>query len=75
MTMADGKDHFAAERILSSKAIRIINRELEAGAYADRKDEREPPFMAPSADPNDYSKVCSRVYRFGSTTDPLLRPP
>jgi hypothetical protein len=58
----DGKEHYRkCKKILSPKARYIISKRLEAGEYADREDEREPPFMAPSVNPEDYSKVRSEV--------------
>jgi hypothetical protein len=58
----DGENHYKkCKKILSPKAKYIISKRLEAGDYADRADEREPPFMAPSTNPEDYSKVCSNA--------------
>ena len=58
----DGQKHYKkCKRILSPKAKSIISRRLEAGDYEDHKDKREPPFMAPSVDPEDYSKVRSNT--------------
>ena len=53
----DGGAHFACTKVLSAKAITVILRAIERGRYDDHEDEREPPFMAPSADPDDYSLV------------------
>lgn len=36
-----------------------MERELKAGLYNKGLEEREPPFMAPSANPEDYSNVCT----------------
>ena len=53
----DGKDHFKATRILSEAAKMQITHELKTGVHNKGLDEREPPFMAPSPDPDDYSNV------------------
>ena len=57
----DGNNHFRCKRILSAGAIAIISGDLDDGKYKDRDDEREPPFMAPSSDPDDYSLVRDRM--------------
>ena len=57
----DGKKHFKCKKILSPKAISVISKRLEGGKYRNREDEREPPFMAPSANPKDYSSVCRNI--------------
>jgi hypothetical protein len=49
--------HVTCTKILSTKAKSIISEEHIAGRYDDRKDSHEPPFMAPSEDPDDYSIV------------------
>lgn len=54
----DGREHFKCERILSASAIAIISQNMQHGRYRRREDAREPPFMAPSMDPDDYSLVC-----------------
>ena len=54
----DGAKHFATKKILSEAAVQLIKREIKAGTYSDRAGEREPPFMAPSSDPEDYPRVC-----------------
>ena len=44
-------------RVLSKTARLAILRDSEAHRFDNRDSAREPPYMAPSADPNDYSKV------------------
>jgi hypothetical protein len=44
-------------RVLSSKAVAQITRRLQDGDFAEREGAREPPFMAPSTDPDQYSDV------------------
>jgi hypothetical protein len=45
--------------ILTPAAKKVILRAHAAGLYGkDRLDAREPPYMAPSTNPEDYSKVC-----------------
>ena len=44
--------------ILSVGAIAIISKAIKRGKYRDHEGEREPPLMAPSTDPDDYSLVC-----------------
>ena len=44
-------------RVLSKTARLAILRDSEAHRFDNRDDTREPPYMALSADPNDYSKV------------------
>lgn len=66
----DGGAHFACVKVLSAKAITVILRAIEGGRYNDREDEREPPFMAPSADPNDYSLVRCRCRRLAIAYHP-----
>jgi hypothetical protein len=43
--------------ILSQQAKAIITEALQSNKYADRDDKLEPPYMAPSPDPGDYSRV------------------
>ena len=43
--------------ILSPKAISEIASDVEKGVFKDREGATEPPFMAPSTDPSQYSKV------------------
>jgi hypothetical protein len=38
--------------------VSVIDAALKSGVYADRGDRLEPPYMAPSTDPNLYSSVC-----------------
>jgi hypothetical protein len=57
----DGEEHFLSTKILSDCAIAIIKEAHNVGKYEDRVDEREPPFMAPSPDPDDYSLVCTNT--------------
>jgi hypothetical protein len=51
------RDGIVQKKILSDKAKGIINTELQQKAYENRKGAVEPPYMAPSADPVDYSNV------------------
>jgi len=44
-------------RLLTDAARSIIKPAIERGEYSDRAGGLEPPFMAPSVDPNDYSLV------------------
>ena len=45
-------------KILSVAARAAITAALDSGIYGDRADRLEPPYMAPSADPDDYPSVC-----------------
>jgi hypothetical protein len=51
------RDGIVQNKILSNKAMGIIATEVGQKAYIDRKGAVEPPYMAPSADPVDYSNV------------------
>ena len=44
-------------KILSEGARRLIHHNVLLDKYADRTDRCEPPFMAPSTNPDDYSRV------------------
>lgn len=44
-------------RLLTDAAKSIIRQAIEAGCYSDRAGALEPPFMAPSEDPDDYPMV------------------
>jgi len=57
----DGKKHFKCDKILSANAIAIISQNMQRGRYEHREGVREPPFMAPSMDPDDYSLVCGGI--------------
>jgi hypothetical protein len=46
-------------KILSEGAKRLIREQHLAGAYKNRAERLEPPYMPPSEDPDDYSKVCA----------------
>ena len=61
----DGKKHFKCKKILLPKAISVISKCLEGGKYRNCEDEREPPFMAPSANLKDYSSVCRNMLSSG----------
>lgn len=45
------------KRILSEKAISVITSRLNDGTFEDRMNASGPPYMAPSVDPMDYSRV------------------
>lgn len=45
-------------RVLSPAAILAIEANEREGLFSGRDGQTEPPFMAPSTDPNQYSKVC-----------------
>jgi hypothetical protein len=53
-----GKDHLDCTKVLTEKARELISSAIEAGKYRDREGILEPPFMAPSANPEEYSPVC-----------------
>jgi hypothetical protein len=53
-----GPEHVKCEKVLTDAAKSIISRDLESGVHKEKKDRREPPFMAPSPNPDDYSIVC-----------------
>ena len=44
-------------KLLTDKAKSIIQAAIEGGVYDSRTGEKEPPFMAPSTDPDAYSMV------------------
>lgn len=52
------RDRVECEKVLSEHAKGRIHAALMAGAYETRKAMVTPPYMPPSADPNDYSYVC-----------------
>lgn len=54
----DGEGYLQCDKVLSVAAKAVITKAVQEGAYKDREDRREPPFMAPSVDPEDYSPVC-----------------
>ena len=60
------RENISCRKILSDGAKALIKRQFRSGAYKDRANELEPPFMAPSTDPDDYSKV--------RTFNPALMP-
>jgi len=45
--------------ILTERAKSIIRRDIAAGRYKGRETATEPPFMAPSPNPTQYSTVSS----------------
>ena len=51
------REEITCEKVLSAKARSQIRKKRLSGAYADRGDETEPPYMAPSEDPDEYSRV------------------
>ena len=52
-----GKDRDRSKRILSPAAIQKIKEDYKEGLHAGKASAMEPPFMAPSTDPEMYSKV------------------
>lgn len=63
------------KRFLSPMAISVILKSEKYGVYTDRVHATEPPFMAPSADPEQYSKVCLQPRRLaaaGTHHDPVV---
>ena len=46
-----------SRRLLTDNAKAIIRRAIAAGSYEDRNNRVEPPFMAPSDNPDDYPLV------------------
>ena len=53
------RSNLGCRKILSNGAQRLIHEGVISGVYQNRKDKCEPPFMAPSIDPEDYSRVCA----------------
>jgi hypothetical protein len=51
------KEDVDVEMVLSKRAKLVISAQLGAIGANDLHDGRESPFMNPSANPNDYSKV------------------
>jgi len=47
------------QKKLSVRAIELIRAAASTPAYAKRADRQEPPYMAPSENPDDYSMVCT----------------
>jgi hypothetical protein len=47
------------KKILSEAAKQLIRERHMAGDYKKRAEKLEPPFMPPSENPEDYSKVCA----------------
>jgi hypothetical protein len=47
------------QKKLSVRAIELIRAATSSGAYVKRANRQEPPYMAPSEDPEDYSMVCT----------------
>jgi len=45
------------KRVLSTKAQKIIQAGIDNGSFEGRTESLEPPLMAPSTKPDDYSKV------------------
>jgi len=52
-----GKWDSTCIRVLSPMAIAVIEAGENDGLFKDRANATEPPFMAPSTDPTQYSKV------------------
>ena len=61
------------DKILSQAAKDIISKATEAGRYSDimKKDPLEPPYMAPSLDPEAYPDVC--IVSHSRCMMPLIR--
>ena len=60
-----------SSKILTDRAKSIIRTAIESGKFNDRGDAKEPPYMAPSDDPDAYSRVRvidSLAYRLYSHT-------
>ena len=57
-------------RTLSKAARRAIITSIKAGDYKERVGRLEPPYMAPSPDPNDYPWVCYRIQTFHTYSSP-----
>lgn len=62
MPPEDGAGYLKCDKVLSVAAKAVITQMVQKGAYEDREDRREPPFMAPSVDPEEYSSVCLSSY-------------
>jgi hypothetical protein len=57
------------EKVLTGAAKHLITKDFESGMHKGKEGRREPPFMAPSLNPDDYSIVSAIVLSFSS---PLL---
>jgi hypothetical protein len=63
------------QKVLSPRAVEEIVASLKAGTYDQRKDALEPPFMAPSPIPGEYSKVrftSSQIYAGNADDDTVV---
>ena len=56
-------------KVFTEKAKAIVSDAIEAGKYKSREGVFEPPFMAPSPNPDDYSPVCILVLARVSVSD------
>lgn len=52
-----GTAHLKCKKILTDAAKFVIQEAFKSGAHVGKEEKREPPFMAPSTDPSDYSIV------------------
>jgi len=50
--------------ILTMQARKIIRAAIDNGDYKKREERQEPPYMAPSDNPKDYSEVCRLASRY-----------
>ena len=51
------KSKISCRKILTETAMQLIHNRHLAGKYKDRIEMLEPPYMSPSVDPEEYSKV------------------
>jgi hypothetical protein len=56
-------------KILTDEARRVIANTLRHGVYGVQPEACEPPYMAPSEDPDDYSAVCNLPTQHASLSD------
>lgn len=54
-------EYLKCTKVLSDVAKGVIREAIQRGEYEDREGCCEPPYMAPSADPEDYSVVCPLI--------------
>ena len=50
-----------SHKLLTPRAVEVIQAAIKSGEYDDRINANEPPFMAPDPDPAKYSPVSSQV--------------
>ncbi|KAF9789147.1 hypothetical protein BJ322DRAFT_1102529 [Thelephora terrestris] len=60
-----GIGHLQCSKVLSHAAKALIRQDIQNGKYSGMEDRREPPSMAPSDNPDDYSVWCSLCNDFG----------